>query len=166
MIMTISKMTLKVLMLVLMAITLSLMEMLTVPMEIQIISMVQIQIMLIKFETELNIDPLFKKTLAEFDEGGTSALLLNSLHIDIDGRIVFDASTPSRGVGNNDKENPDSSKDKSTARDDDEKAESDTIIDTIKDDGNDGILGGLAMESDLKDEAEGDDGEFEKFGFD
>ncbi|OWB82873.1 hypothetical protein B5S33_g1501 [[Candida] boidinii] len=117
-----------------------------------------------KFETELNIDPLFKKTLAEFDEGGTSALLLNSLHIDIDGRIVFDASTPSRGVGNNDKENPDSSKDKSTARDDDEKAESDTIIDTIKDDGNDGILGGLAMESDLKDEAEGDDGEFEKFG--
>ncbi|GMF17360.1 unnamed protein product [[Candida] boidinii] len=42
-----------------------------------------------KFETELNIDPLFKKTLAEFDEGGTSALLLNSLNIDIDGRIRY-----------------------------------------------------------------------------
>ncbi|KAG7195088.1 uncharacterized protein KQ657_004204 [Scheffersomyces spartinae] len=45
-----------------------------------------------KFEQELAIDPLFKKALAEFDEGGAKSLLLNSLSIDATGRVVFDAT--------------------------------------------------------------------------
>ena len=49
-----------------------------------------------KLSEELNIDPLFKKTLAEFDEGGAKSLLLNALHIDDHGRVVFDANTSSR----------------------------------------------------------------------
>ncbi|KAG7661944.1 BRN1 [[Candida] subhashii] len=46
-----------------------------------------------KLEQELAIDPLFKKALAEFDEGGAKCLLLNTLNIDSNGRVVFDATT-------------------------------------------------------------------------
>lgn len=46
-----------------------------------------------KLEQELSIDPLFKKALAEFDEGGAKSLLLNTLNIDNTGRVVFDATT-------------------------------------------------------------------------
>ncbi len=38
------------------------------------------------------MDPLFKKTSADFDEGGAKGLLLNHLMIDSKGRIVFDSS--------------------------------------------------------------------------
>jgi hypothetical protein len=38
------------------------------------------------------VDPLFKKTSADFDEGGARGLLLNHLHIGYDGRMIFDAS--------------------------------------------------------------------------
>lgn len=41
---------------------------------------------------EFNVDPLFKKTSADFDEGGAKGLLLNHLSVGKDGRIVFDAS--------------------------------------------------------------------------
>lgn len=51
------------------------------------------QLRIKKLSQELNIDPLFKKTLAEFDEGGAKSLLLNTLHIDDHARVVFDAST-------------------------------------------------------------------------
>lgn len=40
---------------------------------------------------EFSVDPLFKKTSADFDEGGAKGLLLNHLSLDKDGRIVFDA---------------------------------------------------------------------------
>jgi condensin complex subunit 2 len=46
-----------------------------------------------KLSLELVIDPLFKKTLAEFDEGGAKSLLLNTLNMDKQARVVFDAST-------------------------------------------------------------------------
>ncbi|KAK6200995.1 condensin complex subunit 2/barren [Scheffersomyces amazonensis] len=46
-----------------------------------------------KLDQELAIDPLFKKALAEFDEGGAKSLLLNTLNIDSSGRIVFDATS-------------------------------------------------------------------------
>ncbi|KAJ1939682.1 hypothetical protein FBU59_004041, partial [Linderina macrospora] len=39
-----------------------------------------------------SVDPLFKKTSADFDEGGARGLLLNHLSMDGDGKIVFDAS--------------------------------------------------------------------------
>lgn len=43
-----------------------------------------------KLDLELSIDPLFRKMCADFDEGGAKGLLLNSLVIDKDGRVVFD----------------------------------------------------------------------------
>jgi len=45
-----------------------------------------------QYELEFSVDPLFKKTSAEFDEGGASGLLLNHLQIDKSGRIIFDSS--------------------------------------------------------------------------
>ncbi|CDO94391.1 unnamed protein product [Kluyveromyces dobzhanskii CBS 2104] len=41
----------------------------------------------------LSIDPLFKKALADFDEGGAKSLLINTLHVDDKLRVVFDATT-------------------------------------------------------------------------
>jgi condensin complex subunit 2 len=49
-------------------------------------------IQLKKFDLEFSVDPLFKKTSADFDEGGAKGLLLNHLSLDGEGRIVFDAS--------------------------------------------------------------------------
>ncbi|CEP60223.1 condensin subunit BRN1 LALA0_S01e05820g [Lachancea lanzarotensis] len=46
-----------------------------------------------ELDQELTIDPLFKKALADFDEGGAKSLLINTLHIDSSGRMVFDATT-------------------------------------------------------------------------
>ncbi|SMN21306.1 similar to Saccharomyces cerevisiae YBL097W BRN1 Subunit of the condensin complex [Maudiozyma saulgeensis] len=43
-------------------------------------------------DQELNIDPLFKKALVDFDEGGAKSLLLNTLDLDDSLRVVFDAS--------------------------------------------------------------------------
>ncbi|KAJ3389579.1 hypothetical protein HDU84_008589 [Entophlyctis sp. JEL0112] len=45
-----------------------------------------------KIESEFLIDPLFKKTSADFDEGTASGLLLNHLNMTNDGMIIFDAS--------------------------------------------------------------------------
>jgi condensin complex subunit 2 len=49
-----------------------------------------------KLELEFSVDPLFKKTCADFDEGGASGLLLNHLSLGLgsDGgmRVIFDAS--------------------------------------------------------------------------
>lgn len=56
-----------------------------------------------KLDQELAIDPLFKKALAEFDEGGAKSLLLNTLNIDSFGRVVFDAtSNPIKDESNDD----------------------------------------------------------------
>ncbi|KAJ1991475.1 hypothetical protein GGI25_003459 [Coemansia spiralis] len=46
-----------------------------------------------KLDLEFSVDPLFKKTSADFDEGGARGLLLNHLSFDADGKIVFDASS-------------------------------------------------------------------------
>ncbi|KAH6576150.1 hypothetical protein BASA62_001540 [Batrachochytrium salamandrivorans] len=43
-------------------------------------------------ESEFSVDPLFKKTAAEFDEGGAQGLLLNHLMISSSGMVLFDAS--------------------------------------------------------------------------
>lgn len=45
-----------------------------------------------KFDLDLAVDPLFKKTSADFDEGGARGLLLNHLGIDRHCKIIFDAS--------------------------------------------------------------------------
>lgn len=41
-------------------------------------------------EKELHVDPMFRKTLSYFDEGGAKSLLLNNLNIDEAGRVIFD----------------------------------------------------------------------------
>ncbi|TPX55552.1 hypothetical protein PhCBS80983_g05222 [Powellomyces hirtus] len=45
-----------------------------------------------KLDLEFMVDPLFKKTSADFDEGGAHGLLLNHLSISDEGKIIFDAS--------------------------------------------------------------------------
>jgi condensin complex subunit 2 len=45
-----------------------------------------------KFNLEFAIDPLFKKTMAGFDENDAQSLLLNQLSVNADGKIIFDAS--------------------------------------------------------------------------
>ncbi|CAO1619137.1 unnamed protein product [Jaminaea pallidilutea] len=44
-----------------------------------------------KLDQEYTVDPLFKKTSADFDEGGAGGLLMNHLGVDDKMRIVFDA---------------------------------------------------------------------------
>jgi len=47
-----------------------------------------------KFDLEFEVDPLFQKTSATFDEGGTGGLLLNHLHCrDDTSEIVLDSNT-------------------------------------------------------------------------
>ena len=43
------------------------------------------------FDLEFVADPLFKKTAADFDEGGAKGLLLNHLCISSTGKVIFDA---------------------------------------------------------------------------
>lgn len=49
-----------------------------------------------KLDLEFHVDPLFRKTCADFDEGGAQGLLMNHLSLGVgsDGslRVVFDAS--------------------------------------------------------------------------
>jgi condensin complex subunit 2 len=49
-----------------------------------------------KLDLEFSIDPLFKKTCADFDEGGAQGLLMNHLSLGMGSegatRIIFDAS--------------------------------------------------------------------------
>lgn len=44
-----------------------------------------------QLEVEYAVDPLFKKTCADFDEGGSKGLLMNHLAISKYGSVVFDA---------------------------------------------------------------------------
>jgi condensin complex subunit 2 len=44
-----------------------------------------------KLDIEFTVDPLFRKTSADFDEGGARGLLLNHLSISSNGQIIFDA---------------------------------------------------------------------------
>ena len=58
-----------------------------------------------KLDLEFSVDPLFRKTCADFDEGGAQGLLMNhlSLGVGTDGslRVVFDAGD-SMGKGDED----------------------------------------------------------------
>jgi len=58
-----------------------------------------------KLDLEFYVDPLFKKTCADFDEGGAHGLLMNHLSLGVGSdalRIIFDASDSKR---NEDEEN-------------------------------------------------------------
>lgn len=45
-----------------------------------------------KMDLELYVDPLFKKALTDFDEGGSKSLLLNMLNVNEEGKIMFDTT--------------------------------------------------------------------------
>lgn len=45
-----------------------------------------------ELELEFTVDPLFKKTCADFDEGGSGGILMSHLSIDSSMTIIFDAS--------------------------------------------------------------------------
>lgn len=53
-----------------------------------------------KLDLEFNVDPLFRKTCADFDEGGAQGLLMNHLGLGVGKdsalRVVFDASDSAR----------------------------------------------------------------------
>ncbi len=64
-----------------------------------------------KLELEFSVDPLFKKTCADFDEGGAQGLLMNHLSLGVgnDGglRVVFDAGDSiSKGEDDEDVDEP------------------------------------------------------------
>ncbi|KAG0275168.1 hypothetical protein BGZ95_009121 [Linnemannia exigua] len=59
-----------------------------------------------KFNLEFSVDPLFKKTSADFDEGGARGLLLNHLSVDAEGKIIFDAGD-ARDEGDDDDDEDD-----------------------------------------------------------
>lgn len=44
-----------------------------------------------QFDLEFTVDPLFKKTSADFDEGGAGGILMNHLGCDGSMKVVFDA---------------------------------------------------------------------------
>ena len=50
------------------------------------------QLQVKRFDLEFSVDPLFKKTSADFDEDGAGGLLMNHLHVDDQMKVVFDAS--------------------------------------------------------------------------
>lgn len=50
------------------------------------------QLQVKRFDLEFSVDPLFKKTSADFDEDGAGGLLMNHLHVDDHMKVVFDAS--------------------------------------------------------------------------
>lgn len=54
------------------------------------------QIRLKELDQELNIDPIFKKALVDFDEGGAKSFLLNTLNVDSSCRVVFDTAIRDR----------------------------------------------------------------------
>ncbi|KIJ55401.1 hypothetical protein M422DRAFT_24001 [Sphaerobolus stellatus SS14] len=66
-----------------------------------------------KLELEFAVDPLFKKTCADFDESGAQGLLMNHLALGLGGslRVVFDASDSAGAVGGEDDEEPEEPED-------------------------------------------------------
>ena len=60
-----------------------------------------------KLDLEVTVDPLFKKTCADFDEGGATGLLMNHLGIDGTGKLVFDAGDAGVDDGDEDEDEED-----------------------------------------------------------
>jgi len=57
-----------------------------------------------KLDLEFTIDPLFKKTSGDFDEGGAQGLLMNHLSVDSGLRVIFDAMDTPGGAEDADDE--------------------------------------------------------------
>jgi condensin complex subunit 2 len=81
------------------------------------------QLRIKKLDLEFSVDPLFRKTCADFDEGGAQGLLMNHLSLGVgkDGgmRVVFDASDsvgPAANEGEDEKLEPEEAIDLSYLR--------------------------------------------------
>jgi condensin complex subunit 2 len=66
-----------------------------------------------KLELEFTVDPLFKKTCADFDESGAQGLLMNHLALGLGGslRVVFDAGDSAGAGAEDDEEDPEEPED-------------------------------------------------------
>ncbi|KAF8517976.1 condensin complex subunit 2/barren [Hysterangium stoloniferum] len=66
-----------------------------------------------KLELEFTVDPLFKKTCADFDESGAQGLLMNHLALGLGGslRVVFDAGDSAGAGAEDDEEDPQEAED-------------------------------------------------------
>jgi len=67
-----------------------------------------------KLDLEFTVDPLFKKTCADFDESGAQGLLMNHLSLGLGGslRVVFDAGdSAGAGGGEDEDEEPEEPED-------------------------------------------------------
>jgi condensin complex subunit 2 len=62
-----------------------------------------VQLQVKKLDLDFAVDPLFRKTRAEFDEGGATGLLMNHLGVDSGMRVVFDAGD-SKIIGDEEEE--------------------------------------------------------------
>lgn len=69
-----------------------------------------------KLDLEVTVDPLFKKTCADFDEGGATGLLMNHLGIDGTGKLVFDAGDAGVDDGDEDEDEEDDEEDEERKR--------------------------------------------------
>ncbi|OWB64231.1 hypothetical protein B5S29_g5287 [[Candida] boidinii] len=99
------------------------------------------QVRIKEVDRELFVDPIFKKALSDFDEGGAKSLLNNMLHINSDGRIVFDTTErSSRSIleieqfgGNDDSEEANPETDNKNGKE----VNTDNILGELEDDEND-----------------------------
>ncbi|WFC99761.1 hypothetical protein MYAM1_002506 [Malassezia yamatoensis] len=126
------------------------------------------QLQVKRFDLEFSVDPLFKKTSADFDEGGAGGLLMNHLHVDDSMKVVFDSTDFVKTKSSSDSANDDlgntneatsaeaiqdeTSMDMDPPRSSDQRAESSlgsTHFDTLRDlllDAADANLTGIAKE--------------------
>ncbi|CCH42229.1 Condensin complex subunit 2 [Wickerhamomyces ciferrii] len=85
-----------------------------------------------KNDLELYVDPLFKKALTDFDEGGSKSLLLNMLNISDEGRIMFDTTDSAQGKAIKDDPNDQTLPEASDQPEKD--TQQDNILDELEDD--------------------------------
>lgn len=81
-----------------------------------------------KLDLEFTVDPLFKKTSADFDEGGAGGLLMNHLGVDSNARVVFDAGDVA-GIGED--EPAETAVEEGEAMDNDEEGENSAFADQV-----------------------------------
>ncbi|SCV74682.1 BQ2448_7711 [Microbotryum intermedium] len=63
------------------------------------------------FDLEFTVDPLFKKTCADFDEGGAGGILMNHLGCDRNMKVVFDAGDARLDKGDDEDEDDEDEED-------------------------------------------------------
>lgn len=83
-----------------------------------------------KLDLEFTVDPLFKKTSADFDEGGAGGLLMNHLGVDSNARVVFDAGDVA-GIGDDEQEEMAGQVQAQAAEDEEDEAETPAFADQV-----------------------------------